>query len=131
MTGLSDSFDRPINYLRISVTDRCNLRCTYCMPLEGIETLNHKDILRYEEINEVTKASAEFDYDKRYEMLKELNLYLIEQCHVFVMPDIINYSIWNPWLKGYQGEYCIGNGLNSVGSVLARVWVDQDLKNKY
>ena len=37
MTGLSDSFQRPVNYLRISVTDRCNLRCIYCMPAEGIQ----------------------------------------------------------------------------------------------
>ena len=59
MTGLSDSFDRPINYLRISVTDRCNLRCRYCMPLEGIETLPHDDILRYEEVHTVAKAAAE------------------------------------------------------------------------
>lgn len=64
MTGLSDSFDRPINYLRISVTDRCNLRCTYCMPLEGIETLSHDDILRYEEIHTVAKAAAEFGINK-------------------------------------------------------------------
>ena len=35
MTGLSDSFNRPVNYLRISVTDRCNLRCIYCMPAKG------------------------------------------------------------------------------------------------
>jgi cyclic pyranopterin phosphate synthase len=48
MTGLSDSFQRPINYLRISVTDRCNLRCVYCMPPEGIKLLSHYDILSYE-----------------------------------------------------------------------------------
>lgn len=64
MTGLSDSFDRPINYLRISITDRCNLRCTYCMPLEGIETLKHGDILRYEEILDVAKAAAELGVNK-------------------------------------------------------------------
>ena len=64
MTGISDSFDRPINYLRISVTDRCNLRCTYCMPLEGIETLSHDDILRYEEIHTVAKAAAELGINK-------------------------------------------------------------------
>lgn len=64
MTGVSDSFDRPINYLRISVTDRCNLRCSYCMPLEGIETLSHDDILRYEEILDVAKAAAEVGISK-------------------------------------------------------------------
>ncbi len=59
MTGLSDSFQRPINYLRISVTDRCNLRCRYCMPTGGIELLSHRDILTYEEIYTIIRAAAE------------------------------------------------------------------------
>ncbi|HOG45197.1 MAG TPA: GTP 3',8-cyclase MoaA [Anaerolineae bacterium] len=45
-----DSFNRPIEYLRISVTDRCNLRCVYCMPEEGVAPLGHEAVLRYEEI---------------------------------------------------------------------------------
>jgi cyclic pyranopterin phosphate synthase len=59
MTGLSDSFQRPINYLRISVTDRCNLRCIYCMPTDGVELRSHSDILSYEEIYTIAKAAAE------------------------------------------------------------------------
>jgi GTP 3',8-cyclase len=59
MTGLSDSFQRPINYLRISVTDRCNLRCVYCMPESGVALMSHYDILSYEEIYSVVKAAAE------------------------------------------------------------------------
>ena len=59
MTGLSDSFQRPINYLRISVTDRCNLRCVYCMPESGVPLMAHYDILSYEEIYSVVKAAAE------------------------------------------------------------------------
>ena len=47
---LADSYDRQINYLRISVTDRCNLRCVYCMPENGIPNLRHKEILSYEEL---------------------------------------------------------------------------------
>jgi cyclic pyranopterin phosphate synthase len=47
---LHDSFGRSIEYLRISVTDRCNFRCLYCMPLEGLEWLPKADILSYEEI---------------------------------------------------------------------------------
>lgn len=58
MTGLSDSFQRPINYLRISVTDRCNLRCVYCMPEEGIELIPRQQILTYEEIHLVARAAA-------------------------------------------------------------------------
>ena len=64
MTGFSDSFQRPINYLRISVTDRCNLRCIYCMPTEGIQLMSHNDILTYEEIYTVAKAAAELGIEK-------------------------------------------------------------------
>jgi cyclic pyranopterin phosphate synthase len=64
MTGLSDSFQRPINYLRISVTDRCNLRCVYCMPSGGVRALSHNDILSYEEIHTIVKAAAELGIDK-------------------------------------------------------------------
>ena len=64
MTGLCDSFQRPINYLRISVTDRCNLRCIYCMPAEGVYHISHKDILTYEEIYTVVQAAAELGINK-------------------------------------------------------------------
>jgi len=59
MTGLYDSFQRPINYLRISVTDRCNLRCVYCMPADGICQISHGDILTYEEICTIVRAAAD------------------------------------------------------------------------
>ena len=45
-----DNYNRNINYLRISVTDRCNLRCTYCMPEEGIDLIAHEEVLGFEEI---------------------------------------------------------------------------------
>jgi len=64
MTGLSDSFQRPIDYLRISVTDRCNLRCVYCMPAEGISLLAHGEILSYEEIHRIAAAAAELGIKK-------------------------------------------------------------------
>jgi len=48
--NLTDTHQRVIRYLRISVTDRCNLRCRYCMPPEGVPDLRHEDILRYEEL---------------------------------------------------------------------------------
>lgn len=53
-----DRYNRIINYLRISVTDRCNLRCTYCMPEEGIHLLHHKDILTFNEIRDFTKNAV-------------------------------------------------------------------------
>ena len=59
-----DRFKRKINYLRISVTDRCNLRCTYCMPECGVDLISHKDILSFEEILEVVKVSVELGVDK-------------------------------------------------------------------
>ena len=48
---------RVINYLRVSVTDLCNYRCTYCMPPEGVEQLSHTEILSFEEIRSVVKAA--------------------------------------------------------------------------
>ncbi len=51
-----DQFNRKISYLRISVTDRCNMRCRYCMPEDGIRLLNHEDILTFEEIIEVVRV---------------------------------------------------------------------------
>ena len=64
MTGLYDSFQRPINYLRISVTDRCNLRCIYCMPEKGVKSMSHQDILTYEEIYDIARAAAELGISK-------------------------------------------------------------------
>ncbi len=59
-----DALQRPIDYLRISVTDRCNLRCVYCMPPEGVEQAPHADILRYEEIARVVEAAADLGIRK-------------------------------------------------------------------
>lgn len=53
-----DSFERNINYLRISVTDRCNLRCRYCMPEDGVRLLRHDDILTYDEIAGLTRVAV-------------------------------------------------------------------------
>ncbi len=53
MTTHADQFGRTIEYLRISVTDKCNFRCLYCMPAEGLEWLPRADLLSYEEITEI------------------------------------------------------------------------------
>ena len=58
MTALLDQFGRSIEYLRISVTDKCNFRCRYCMPVEGLPWLPKSDILSYEEIREVVSQLA-------------------------------------------------------------------------
>ncbi len=59
-----DAYNRPISYLRISITDRCNLRCVYCMPPQGIAWRPHEEILRYEEIETVVRAGAELGISK-------------------------------------------------------------------
>jgi len=61
---LIDQHGRTHDYLRISVTDRCNLRCIYCMGEDGVEQLRHQDILSYEEIINVVKAGAELGISK-------------------------------------------------------------------
>lgn len=53
-----DQYGRTIDYMRISITDRCNLRCIYCMPEEGIECIPHNEILSYEEIIRIVRAAA-------------------------------------------------------------------------
>ncbi|MEK6531465.1 MAG: GTP 3',8-cyclase MoaA [Deltaproteobacteria bacterium] len=58
MNALVDAYKRKIDYLRISVTDRCNLRCVYCMPPEGIELVEAKGILRYEELLRVARIAC-------------------------------------------------------------------------
>ncbi|MFC1987730.1 GTP 3',8-cyclase MoaA [Chloroflexota bacterium] len=63
MTGLYDHWQRQINYLRISVTDRCNLRCLYCTA-QPIARISHDDVLRYEEIYRVAQAAASLGISK-------------------------------------------------------------------
>src|SRR5450631_4095451 len=55
---LADQFNRPITYLRVSVTDRCNLRCVYCMPEAGLPWIPKAEILTYEEIESIVRAAA-------------------------------------------------------------------------
>jgi cyclic pyranopterin phosphate synthase len=55
---LADAFRRPVTYLRISVTDRCNLRCVYCMPEAGLPWIPNAEILTFEEIERVVRAAA-------------------------------------------------------------------------
>jgi cyclic pyranopterin phosphate synthase len=59
-----DTHGRRINYLRLSITDRCNLRCTYCMPAEGIRRLPRADVLTYEELHAVAQAAVDIGVEK-------------------------------------------------------------------
>ena len=55
---MKDQFGRQINYLRISVTDKCNLRCSYCMPVEGLAWIPRPELLTYEEITEIVRQMS-------------------------------------------------------------------------
>jgi GTP 3',8-cyclase len=55
---MRDAFGRDITYLRISMTDRCNLRCVYCMPEEGIRLISHDDILSFEKIEAIARVAV-------------------------------------------------------------------------
>ncbi|KUK34184.1 MAG: Cyclic pyranopterin monophosphate synthase, partial [Caldanaerobacter subterraneus] len=61
---MRDRLGRNVDYLRVSVTDRCNLRCIYCMPEEGIPKKDHNEILRNEEILKIIRISAELGIKK-------------------------------------------------------------------
>lgn len=61
---LVDQYNRRLNYLRISLTDRCNLRCLYCLPREGIPKLPHEDILTYEEILRIARIAVNLGVEK-------------------------------------------------------------------
>ncbi|NIQ91177.1 MAG: GTP 3',8-cyclase MoaA [Deltaproteobacteria bacterium] len=64
MHRLADRFSRKIDYLRISITDHCNLNCSYCAPFGGRMKLTHAEILSYEEICRLTKAAVEAGISK-------------------------------------------------------------------
>src|SRR5215469_1476560 len=59
-----DSFNREIDYLRISVTDRCNFRCVYCMPLDGLRFLPNSELLSPAEIETVIRAAVGVGFHK-------------------------------------------------------------------
>ena len=61
---LVDLYGRKINYLRLSVTDRCNMRCRYCMPEQGVETLPRHEVLSYEELHRIARAAVSLGVEK-------------------------------------------------------------------
>lgn len=91
-----DSFNRSINYLRISVTDRCNLRCRYCMPENGISLIRHSDILSFEEINEVVDAAISLGIAKVRitggEPLVRKNIIVLVKM-IAQKPEILDFSM--------------------------------------
>lgn len=61
---MKDSFGRTIDYIRISITDRCNLRCVYCMPEEGVESMSHSEILTFDELTALCRFMAKYGLEK-------------------------------------------------------------------
>ena len=61
---LRDKFGRKISYLRLAITDRCNLRCQYCMPAQGIDIVGRKELLSYKEMYRITRVLSELGVDK-------------------------------------------------------------------
>lgn len=64
MAGMFDRINRRIDYLRISITDRCNLRCVYCMPTGGVSATSHTEILSYEEALRIVRVAATLGISK-------------------------------------------------------------------
>ena len=64
MDKLLDKYGRQISYLRLAVTDRCNLRCQYCMPEKGIDIVDRKELLSYKEMYRITRVLSELGVDK-------------------------------------------------------------------
>ena len=64
MSKLIDSFGRQINYIRLAVTDRCNLRCQYCMPAHGIDIVDRKELLTYKEMYRIVRVLTELGVNK-------------------------------------------------------------------
>jgi cyclic pyranopterin phosphate synthase len=62
--SIEDRYGRTVRYLRVSVTDRCNYRCVYCMPETGIPLKSHEDILSYEAIARIARAATGLGFDK-------------------------------------------------------------------
>jgi len=113
-----DRYSRDINYLRISVTDRCNLRCVYCMPEEGIELMKHEDILSYEKIYEtvlegVKKGITKVRLTGGEPLIRKGIIQLVEM--IASIPEIIDLSMTTNGilLEKYANELAKA-GLNRV-----------------
>ena len=64
MKRLTDKFGRQITYLRLAITDRCNLRCQYCMPAQGIDIVDREELLTYKEMYRITRILSELGVNK-------------------------------------------------------------------
>lgn len=124
---MRDNFERNINYLRVSVTDRCNLRCIYCMPENGIEKKAHQEILRYEDILSIVRAASTLGIKKvRYTGGEPLVLCGIDKLiyETSKLPGIEDISITTNGILLYD----MAESLKKAG--LNRVNISLDTLNK-
>ena len=101
MNKLTDNYKRHINYLRISITDRCNLRCIYCMPIDGISHLSHENILSYEEILRIAKIAVKEGITK----------IRITGGEPLVRKGVVNLVGWLSQLEGIEDLSMTTNGI--------------------
>ncbi len=93
---MNDKRGRTIDYLRVSLTDRCNLRCIYCMPEDGVDKMCHHDILRFEQIEKIITASAALGIKKvRFTGGEPLILKGLDKliAHTASMPSVNDISL--------------------------------------
>jgi cyclic pyranopterin phosphate synthase len=115
---LRDNFSRVIDYMRISITDRCNLRCVYCMPQSGVQPIEHREILTYEEIIRVVRVAASLGVRKIRitggEPLARKNVtYLIASLKQITGIEDMSLTTNGALLEKYAGELAEA-GLNRV-----------------
>jgi cyclic pyranopterin phosphate synthase len=99
---MRDAFGRTLNYLRISVTDRCNLRCRYCMPPEGVPLLPHEQILSLEEILDVARTATHLGFERLRltggePMLRRNLFWLVER--LAALPNVRDLSMTTNGLR--------------------------------
>ena len=108
---LKDNHGRRINYLRLAVTDRCNLRCNYCMPAEGIDFARRKDVLSLEELKKLSRILVEMGIDKirltggepfaRKELPQLLN-FLSNEINLHHLSITTNASLIRPYINKFK-----------------------------
>lgn len=124
-----DKKGRNINYLRVSLTDRCNLRCIYCMPEKGVQKKCHEEILRFEEVEKIITACAALGIEKvRFTGGEPLVLRGIDKLikHTSSMPTIKDISLTtNGMLLADMAEDLKKAGLNRVNISLDTLRADR------
>ena len=104
---IKDSYGRPINYLRLAVTDRCNLRCAYCMPREGLDWLPRKELMTFEEMVRICSLFVKMGVEK----------IRITGGEPFVRKDLLSFLKEISRLKGLHELTLTTNGLLTAGLV--------------